>query len=55
MKGMPRLSCTDQFYASVSVPMCLHLYFNTLSHFSFREYIFVSKSFEMDLNKSKLE
>lgn len=55
MKRTQRLNCTNQFCASISFPVCLHLYFNTLSQFNFREFIFMSKSFEMDLNKSKLK
>lgn len=55
MKGNQRWNCTNQFCTSISFPMCLHLYFNTLSQLNFREFIFTSKSFEIDLNKSKLK
>lgn len=55
MKGTQRPNCTNQFWASISFPMCLHLYFNTLSQLNFREFMFMSEPFEMDLNKSKLK
>ena len=54
MKGNQRQNCPNQFRTFISFPKCLHLYFNILSLLNFREFIFMSKFFEMDLNKSKL-